>query len=449
MLPIRGDGRRLLRLPLLSRALPFAKVRAGDLRQNDRIRTLEEARMRCGVAVIGAGPYGLGAVAHLRGAGIDARIFGQPMSFWRTMPKGMLLRSNWSASNMADPDAGGGLSLTAFQKSTGARFGEPIPLDRFIEYGEWVQKRVAPDVDTRRVRTVDRAGHEFHLTLEDGEVALAERVIVAAGISRFPWRPPEFAALPRALVSHTSELDDPGEFAGSKVAVVGGGQSALEWTALLREAGADVEGVARAPRLAWIRGMKKRLGPLGPILYAPTDVGPLWYSRLVSFPDLFRRLPRGAQDTIAQRCIRPAGAGWLVPRLERASVSLGVSVTRAEPRNGRLALSLDDGTQRRVDHLLLGTGYRIDVRRYEFLGSALLDQVRTVDGYPVLSAGLESSVPGLHFLGAPAAWSFGPIMRFVSGSWYSCREVTRRILAGGPLPQEDEASAVVAGVVSS
>ena len=32
---------------------------------------------------------------------------------------------------------------------------------------------------------------------------------------------------------------------------------------------------------------------------------------------------------------------------------------------------------------------------------------------------MESSVPGLHFIGAPAAWSFGPIMRFVSGGWYT------------------------------
>jgi FAD-dependent urate hydroxylase len=47
-----------------------------------------------------------------------------------------------------------------------------------------------------------------------------------------------------------------------------------------------------------------------------------------------------------------------------------------------------------------------------------------VNGYPVLRPGLESSVPRLHFLGAPAAWSFGPIMRFVSGSWYASRSLS-------------------------
>jgi hypothetical protein len=43
----------------------------------------------------------------------------------------------------------------------------------------------------------------------------------------------------------------------------------------------------------------------------------------------------------------------------------------------------------------------------------------------VLRRGLESSVPGLHFVGAPAAWSFGPIMRFVSGGWYTGRALAR------------------------
>jgi hypothetical protein len=74
--------------------------------------------------------------------------------------------------------------------------------------------------------------------------------------------------------------------------------------------------------------------------------------------------------------------------------------------------------------VLLGTGYRVDITRYRFLAE-LLDAIQRVGGYPVLGRGFESSVPRLHFLGAPAAWSFGPIMRFVSGSWYSCRALAR------------------------
>jgi 2-polyprenyl-6-methoxyphenol hydroxylase-like FAD-dependent oxidoreductase len=37
----------------------------------------------CDVAIVGAGPYGLSAAAHLKAAdGLDVRVFGEPMSFW-------------------------------------------------------------------------------------------------------------------------------------------------------------------------------------------------------------------------------------------------------------------------------------------------------------------------------------------------------------------------------
>jgi hypothetical protein len=72
----------------------------------------------------------------------------------------------------------------------------------------------------------------------------------------------------------------------------------------------------------------------------------------------------------------------------------------------------------------------VDVRRYPFLSPALKAALRVRDGYPDLQPGFESSVPGLHFLGTPAARSFGPICRFVVGSGYSGRSVARRIARG-------------------
>jgi FAD-dependent urate hydroxylase len=386
--------------------------------------------MTADVAVIGAGPYGLAATVQLRRAGVDAMSFGTPMSFWEGMPKGMFLRSNWDASNMVELE--GEFSLEAFARDAGARIAEPIPLESFTRYGKWVQEKAVPDVDRRAVVSVEQNGSSFHLKLDDGEPVATRRLVVACGISTFAWSPPAFASLPGDVVSHTSQEADPQRFAGKRVAIVGGGQSALEWAAMLREVGSEVEVLARSRRLAWIRGMKKHLGPLGPLAYAPTDVGPLWYSRLVAAPELFRRLPRPAQEKIARRCIRPAGASWLVPRLREVPIRTGVSVARAKPIGRTLNLELTDGSRREVHQLLLGTGYRVDVRRYSFLDSAILDRIKSVNGYPVLGAGLESSVDGLHFVGAPAAWSFGPIMRFVSGSWYSGRAVARRVSSDVP-----------------
>ena len=142
-------------------------------------------------------------------------------------------------------------------------------------------------------------------------------------------------------------------------------------------------------------------------------------------PDVFRRLPRGAQDPLAYRAIRPAGAAWLTSRLKGVRINLAQSIVSASTSGEGLEVKLADGGQRTVDHLLLGTGYRVDIARYPFLAPALLERVRRVNGYPVLGRGMESSVPGLHFVGAPAAWSFGPIMRFVSGGWYTGRALAQ------------------------
>ena len=59
------------------------------------------------VAVIGAGPFGVSTAAYLRSRGVEFRIFGSPMSRWRTqMPAGMFLKSEGFASSLADPGDG-------------------------------------------------------------------------------------------------------------------------------------------------------------------------------------------------------------------------------------------------------------------------------------------------------------------------------------------------------
>jgi hypothetical protein len=389
------------------------------------------------VAVIGAGPHGLSAATHLRRAGAQAHVFGSPMGFWKTMPEGMKLRSNMSATSMVETV--GPLSLSAYAQQSGAQIEHPVELSDFIEYGSWVQRTAVPDLDERMVSSLERTAGGFGLELDDGTRVSARRVVIACGIAPFERIPAGFAGLPVERVSHTAHHRDLGAFAGQRVAVLGGGQSAFESAALMRERGAaHVEVMVRKPSVVWLRGhgVKKRIGRLGPIVYAPTDVGPLWYSRLVEKPGLFRQLPREAQDKIAARSIRPACSHFVRVRLGEVAISTGVGLRGAQERDGQLRLSLSDGSEREVDHLMLGTGYKVDVARYEFLDDGILADLRRVDGYPVLRRGLETTVPGLHMVGAPAAWSFGPINRFVSGSWFAGRAVAGAIAghaSGRPL----------------
>src|SRR6266850_1140771 len=343
--------------------------------------------MPCDIAIIGAGPYGLAAAAHLRRLkSLTVSIFGEPMRFWRAaMPAGMLLRSAWSASHIAGPHAS--LTLDAYKVSSGNHLAAPISLERFIDYGLWYQRTAVPDVDRRSVSSIEPHAGKFQIRLEDGSDFLASRVVI----------------------------------------VIGGGQSALESAALLHELGAEVEVLVRRSRVHWL-GWKDRLSSLGSasdVLFSPTDVGPAGISRLVAAPDLLRKFPHTVRTRLRLLSTRPAGARWLRERLNGVRLSTRTTVTSALPVNGHINLTLSDNTTRRADHVLLGTGYRVDVARYPFLGPGILRQLQSVDGFPILGPALESSIPGLHFLGAPAAWSYGPLMCFVSGTKYAADALVR------------------------
>jgi hypothetical protein len=343
------------------------------------------------------------------------------------MPKGMFLRSAWYASDISD--LARNFSPGEFKAREQQEFSAPVPLDAFVRYGHWFQRQAVPDVDERRVARIDKNG-SFKLSLSDGDTISAKRVVIAAGISPFANRPPEFNDLPPRLASHSSEHNDLGRFRGQRVMVIGGGQSAFESAALLKENGAEVELVMRAPEVRWLHGsvhFRTTLGALRRLLYPPTDVGPPGLNQLISRPHLFRWLPRALQTKWAYRAIRPAASTWLRDRMDGVKITTGGRVTRAAVCGDMARVDLDDGTHREIDHVILATGFRVDISRYNFLGPELLRALKIDQGYPRLTLGLESSIAGLHFMGAPAARSLGPLVRFVSGTGYSARALTEAI----------------------
>ena len=221
-------------------------------------------------------------------------------------------------------------------------------------------------------------------------------------------------------------------FAGKRVVVIGGGQSALESAALVHEAGAQVEVIVRQDHLNWI-GMHSwlhHMGPISSMLYSSHDVGPLGISRLVAYPNLVSLIPLTLRDRIRTRAVRPAGSRWLPDRLAAVKITTGRGVSQATTSGDAVVLKLDDGSERHVDHVVLGTGYEVDISKYDFLPQELARDIKQLDGYPKLASGFRSSIPGLHFIGATAARSFGPLLYFVAGTEFASRELVSGLSKG-------------------
>ncbi len=397
-----------------------------EVRQNFRGSVRSGSTSTHEVVVIGAGPYGLSVAAHLQHAGVEPYVIGKTMAFWKeNMPGGMLLRSKSEASNIAAPQKH--LSIKGFEKARGRKAADPLPIEDFIEYGEWFQKQVAPNLDTRHVQNVVHDGSTFELTLADGDRLQAKSVVLAMGIGFFYYRPEQFLEIPRELAPHSSDLNDFSQFKGKRVAIIGKGQSALEYAALLHENGAEVKILTRAAGLAfrpfaWRKNLFRKLtsGPLLPLSYKilpPTDLGDINTARKMANPDLFRRQPPEVQEKLLKDCARPVGAYWLPSRLEGIPVKTQVTVVRAQRAGSGVKLELSDGSNDQVDVVVLATGYRIDISKYQILDNSLKQHIQTAsDGYPVLTTSLETSVKGLYMAGVVGEKTLGPTLRFVTGT---------------------------------
>src|SRR5258708_17627949 len=157
--------------------------------------TVRQNDSSCQVAIIGAGPYGLAAAAHLRAKNVETRAFGEPMEFWmRHMPRGMFLRSAPSASNLGDPE--GRLGLNRFRAAAGLPYTKPVPIDDFVRYGQWFQEQAVPQLERRTVADVSPNSRGFHVRLDNGAEFPARRVVVATGIRLFATRPDRLPGLP-------------------------------------------------------------------------------------------------------------------------------------------------------------------------------------------------------------------------------------------------------------
>ena len=389
-----------------------------------------------GIAVIGAGPYGLSVAAHLRDMGVPFRIFGRPLENWREhMPTEMTLKSRPFATNLSGPRHDGSLANYCDENDIACDgMYTPLTLKLFISYGLAFQRKFVPDIDERQVSSLCRVGKGFELVLDDGQKLSADRVVVATGISYFADLPDELLYLPECSASHSSAHNDLSAFGGMDVTVLGGGASAVDIAIHLHEAGARTSLIARGDTVQFYPVDPPRpRNLLQRITHPRASLGdwlPFWvYEKR---PSMFRLVPGRRRVELVRRVLGPASPETVRERFESGvTVAVGEAVVAAQYDHGRVRLTLrgSDGTVREVvtDHVIAATGYRPRIASIGFLSSHLRESIRTFGEMPLLSAHFESSVPGLYFVGLAAAGSFGPLMRFVAGAEYAAPRLAREL----------------------
>lgn len=388
------------------------------------------------VAIVGAGPYGLSLAAHLKAAGVSFRIFGKPMSTWRDhMPKGMFLKSEGFASNLSSPVRG--TSLEAWCAANGRPFATqktPVALDDFLAYADWFTRTQVPSLEPLNVIHILKGERGYALTLEDGTVAHARRLVMAVGITWFKAMPEELAHLPASHVSHSFDHHTAARFAGKDVVVLGAGASAIDTAIMFKEAGANVTIVARS------RAIPFHVAPdngeptiLSQLQKPDTGIGPGWRSFFcVNAPLLFHRLPQTLRHEITKRHLGPA-PGWFTREKVEGKIpsALGLHIEKAKMDGGRVALDLGDEMGNRhallADHVVAATGYKPDLARLKFLDADLRAAIDTAEGTPVLSDNFETSLPELYFVGLAAANSFGPLLRFMYGAEFAIPRLAQHL----------------------
>jgi thioredoxin reductase len=370
--------------------------------------------------VIGAGPYGLATAAYARQRGIACAIAGRPMSFWKErMPPGMLLRSgfDWHL------DAGGNDTLVAFldEQDIARAEVDPIPVEIFLDYAEWFRRRRGLDVVADAVEGLERREGHFVARFRGGGKVAAAAVVAAPGLRYFAHVPRDHpvVALAADRWSHTCDLTRFEALSGHRLLIVGGRQSAFEWAALAAESGAAEVHISyrhETPRFEvsdW------------------SFVDPM-IDGSIETRGWFRRLPASERESINRRFWaegRLKLEPWLTPRLEGAPIRLWPRTTVTTcgvTQTGAIHAVLDGETPLEVDHVVLATGYRVDIARVPYLRD-LLSELETVEGYPVLNESFESSVPGLFLAGLVAARDFGPFLGFVRGCPLAARLIVEAL----------------------
>jgi thioredoxin reductase len=251
----------------------------------------------------------------------------------------------------------------------------------------------------------------------------------------FRYIPEQLIGLPEPLCFHSTRFGDVHAYKGREVVVIGAGQSALETAVLLHEAGANVRLMAKIEAPEWNHSPKSNRTILDSVVEPESGLGFGWKALALSeLPQIFRwRFSPEVRHRFVANSWGPAGAWWMRKRFEGVIDGLfGSQIESAAEVGGRVRLTVDGPGGKKVietDHVIAGTGFKVDVDRLEFIDASLRSEIAREFSAPVLDSHFETSVPGLFIVGVASAPTFGPVMRFMFGAKHVAPALTRRLSA--------------------
>src|SRR5262249_44860236 len=123
---------------------------------------------------------------------------------------------------------------------------------------------------------------------------------------------------------------------------------------------------------------------------------------------------------------------WLAPRIARAHLWPRTELSGASGGTGEaLALTLSSGQRLIANHVIVATGYRVDLARVPLLAQGnLLPSLEQVEGFPRLDEHLQTTVPGLYLSSLAGTRDFGPFFGFTVSARMAARLILTQIGAG-------------------
>ncbi len=298
---------------------------------------------------------------------------------------------------------------------------EPVPMEFFINYIENTVTQHQLEKTESYVEQLEHNNNSYRARLTNGNIVEASKVLIATGYYSFRHIPEEYRRmLPEGRYSHTSDLSDFRLLKGKKCLIIGGRQSAFEWAGLMGQYTDSIDIVYRHDTPD----------------FKPSDWS--WANPYIEktqhHPGWFKELAEEEKEKINKRFWKEGRLkleDWLLNRLDDPKITLHPNTTVlncTQSPAGSLEISLSDGENREVDHVILATGYQVDIRNVPFLSdSKILDKLKCDNGYPVLDDALQSSLPELYFTGIHAVNDFGPFLFFVAGAFAAAEIIGAKI----------------------